>query len=50
SSESVARGVSADGSVVVGFTGHMYTPNRAFRWTQDGGMQDLGTLPGYSES
>jgi probable HAF family extracellular repeat protein len=37
---SQARGVSADGSVVVGWS------NRAFRWTAAGGMEDLGTLAG----
>jgi probable HAF family extracellular repeat protein len=40
--DSGARGVSADGSVVVGASG-----GRAFRWTAAGGMRDLGTLPGY---
>jgi probable HAF family extracellular repeat protein len=35
-----ATGVSADGSVVVGFSGG-WTGN-AFRWTQTGGMVDLG--------
>jgi probable HAF family extracellular repeat protein len=34
-------GVSADGSVVVGFSS-----NKAFRWTAAGGMVDLGALPG----
>jgi probable HAF family extracellular repeat protein len=43
-SESMAWGVSADGSVVVGISG-----GRAFRWTAARGMQDLGTLGG-SES
>jgi uncharacterized membrane protein len=36
---SVAAGVSADGSVVVGHSG-----NQAFRWTAAGGMQGLGYL------
>ncbi|GIV05348.1 MAG: hypothetical protein KatS3mg016_0923 [Fimbriimonadales bacterium] len=42
--ESEAMGVSADGSVVVG-TSRSSAP-RAFRWTRNGGMQDLGTLGG----
>jgi probable HAF family extracellular repeat protein len=37
----LAYGVSANGAVVVGSSG-----GRAFRWTVDGGMQDLGTLGG----
>ncbi|MCY2951189.1 MAG: hypothetical protein NTU53_04335 [Planctomycetota bacterium] len=38
-----ADGVSADGSVVVGFSGGRGEwPGRAFRWTQSGGMLDLG--------
>lgn len=42
-----ARGVSADGSVVVGttFSNNMI---RAFRWTQVEGLQSLGTLYGGS--
>ncbi|MDR2876248.1 MAG: hypothetical protein LBV44_10050 [Methylobacillus sp.] len=48
---SAATGVSADGSVVVGFSNHVtYAPEyiglRAFRWTPDGGMIDLGALGG----
>lgn len=50
-SSSIARGVSADGSVVVGASG-TGTAEHAFRWV--GGttpqMQDLGTLPGGSNS
>ena len=38
---SSARAVSADGSIVVGFSG-----TRAFSWASLGGMQDLGSLPG----
>lgn len=46
-STSQAYDASADGSVVVGaaiWSGD--GRNRAFRWTQAGGMQNLGTLPG----
>jgi uncharacterized membrane protein len=35
---SFARGISADGSVVVGFSG-----NQAFRWSEAGGMSALGS-------
>jgi probable HAF family extracellular repeat protein len=41
-----AYGVSADGSVVVGYAQNAAGQERAFRWTAAGGMQDLGTLPG----
>ncbi len=43
---SYAYGVSADGSVVVGFAYNDIAWQRAFRWTQATGMQDLGTLGG----
>jgi probable HAF family extracellular repeat protein len=38
---SVAYGVSADGSVVVGWADNAAVGRRAFRWTQAGGMEDL---------
>jgi len=51
---SVAIAVSADGAVVVGMSGvtvrvgnTVTTGSRAFRWTQNGGMQNLGVLPGH---
>jgi probable HAF family extracellular repeat protein len=43
-SGSAATGVSADGSVVVGVARNAAGQARAFRWTEAGGMQDLGTL------
>jgi probable HAF family extracellular repeat protein len=45
-SESVALGVSADGTVVVGWSYNAAGQRRAFRWTASGGMRDLGTLGG----
>jgi probable HAF family extracellular repeat protein len=45
-----AYGVSADGSVVVGWSLNAARYWRAFRWTASGGMQDLGALPGGSLS
>jgi probable HAF family extracellular repeat protein len=46
---SIADGVSADGSVVVGnsFNG---SNTEAFRWTSSSGMVGLGILPPYSSS
>jgi probable HAF family extracellular repeat protein len=38
-----AYGVSADGSVVVGWAENAATVWRAFRWTASGGMEDLNT-------
>jgi probable HAF family extracellular repeat protein len=46
-SESGATGVSADGSVVVGWAENAAGQPRAFRWTATRGMQDLGTLGGW---
>jgi probable HAF family extracellular repeat protein len=43
---SAATGVSADGSVVVGWAQNAAGQRRAFRWTAARGMQDLGTLGG----
>ena len=43
-SGSAARGVSADGSVVVGAFDPGTTWSRAFRWTATTGIQNLGTL------
>jgi probable HAF family extracellular repeat protein len=43
-SESAATGVSADGSMVVGWAYNAAGQTRAFRWTAAGGMQDFGTL------
>ncbi len=40
-----ANGISADGSVVVGF-GFSALGQEAFRWTAAGGMVGLGDLPG----
>jgi probable HAF family extracellular repeat protein len=45
--QSQAIGVSADGSVVVGF-GNSDSGQEAFRWTSGGGMVGLGDLPGGS--
>ena len=47
---SVARGVSANGAVVVGDSCQGWGPCKAFRWTQDGGMVDLSAIPGASDS
>ncbi len=44
--KSVAYGVSADGSVVVGKAHNAAGQDRAFRWTAAGGMRSLGTLGG----
>lgn len=46
---SQVRGMSADGSVIVGFSSSSTgSGQEAFRWTQAGGMVGLGLLPGSS--
>lgn len=45
-----AYGVSRDGSVVVGSYLTDNLRERAFRWTEAQGLQDLGTLPGGDTS
>ena len=47
---SEANGVSANGSVIVGAAQKADGQTRAFRWTQDDGMLDLGTLSGFQQS
>ena len=44
--ETLARGVSADGRVVVGAASINKDGNQAFRWDSGGRMQNLGTLGG----
>ncbi len=44
--QSSARGVSADGNVIVGFGTHATSRRHAFRWTSEEGMVDLGDFPG----
>ncbi|AHD09375.1 hypothetical protein [Phaeobacter gallaeciensis] len=46
---SFANAVSEDGSTIVGVSGSSQG-DRAFLWTEEGGMISLGTLPGGSES
>ncbi len=45
---SQALAVSADGSVVVGYSVTTSLEFHAFRWTKDGGMEDLGVQGGSS--
>lgn len=45
SSSSTATGISGDGSVIVGFS-NGEEGDEAFRWTEAGGIQGLGDLPG----
>jgi probable HAF family extracellular repeat protein len=47
---SYGQGVSADGSVVVGYSNTASTTSQAFRWTSGGGMVGLGFLQGGSAS
>lgn len=49
-SRSIATGVSANGSVVVGNSSASGRFEEAFRWTQSGGMVGLGVLPGLKSS
>ena len=49
-SNSIARAVSADGSVVVGASTSDSAPPQAFIWTEGDGMLGLGVLPGGSQS
>ena len=44
--ESRAADVSADGSMVAGSANNATEDPRAFRWSAQGGMQDLGLLSG----
>jgi probable HAF family extracellular repeat protein len=48
-SDSIARAVSADGSIVVGNSG-VGAAQQAFLWTLGGGMVGLGYLPGQTKS
>jgi len=45
---SAAFDVTADGSVVVGFSAFASDNREAFRWTSSGGLKGLGDLPGGS--
>lgn len=42
----IAKGMSADGSTVVGYSNSASGPDRAFRWTADGGLRLLDVFPG----
>ncbi len=46
--DSIAEGVSDDGSVIVGRSVSGHRANEAFRWTAETGMVPLGTLPNGS--
>jgi probable HAF family extracellular repeat protein len=41
-----AKGVSADGKVVVGYGEFADGSSKAFRWTAAAGLEDLGVIPG----
>src|SRR5690606_20429255 len=43
--ESVASSISADGSVIVGYS-FGFRDMQAVRWTEHGGIESLGELPG----
>jgi probable HAF family extracellular repeat protein/parallel beta-helix repeat protein/predicted outer membrane repeat protein len=43
---SIANDVSADGTVVVGWSSFASDNREAFRWTSSGGLKGLGDLPG----
>jgi len=45
-SKSEARGISANGTVIVGVSRNANESDRAFRWSAATGIQDLGTLGG----
>ena len=47
---SIPSDISADGSVVVGWSATTYGQNHAFRWTPATGMHTLGTLGGTASS
>ncbi|MCL6420733.1 autotransporter domain-containing protein [Aestuariirhabdus haliotis] len=47
---SIARGISADGTVIVGFSDDAGGRPEAFRWTQSGGMQQLDVTSNYSDA
>lgn len=49
SSQSIAYGVSADGSTIVGYA-LMPSSSRILRWRADTGVEDLGTVPNYTAS
>lgn len=49
-STSVAAAVSADGRVIVGYSGNWAGDFRAFFWTEELGMQNGGVLPGWNYS
>jgi uncharacterized membrane protein len=45
--ESFATGISADGHTIVGYLWNSHNPpEQSFLWTEEGGMQLLGDLPG----